>query len=224
MSIIRLKSAHPETEYAPTWNIPLYQSTWGDEGIIDSIRNWLIDNEQLFLELPINHDGDTDLGEESVTSRFGSYNLFNYTDKCPSLNDLLTFLRASYIDFVRSDQTSLRDLDIVCWFNLLRKGEKIKEHNHGAGHDVYLSGNLHLDNYNTETYYVSPYDKNRKYPFKNEKGGLTLFPTYLVHGATEFGENDLRLSIAFDLRLAYNTSNINLNAIPFMNREIFESL
>jgi hypothetical protein len=223
MNLIRLKSEHPETSYSPGWDIPLFQSVWeaADENV--KIRNWLVENEQQFLDLPGNSDGDTGLGEESVTSRFGQYNLFNYADQLPELQQLLTFFRISYLNFVQADQTSIKELDIVCWFNILRKDQDIKEHYHGAGHDVYLSGNYHVDNYDTKTYYVPPYDKNRTYEFDNTQGGLTIFPTYLTHGTTKFSE-DLRISIAFDLRLANNANNANLNSISFINKEIYNSL
>jgi hypothetical protein len=223
MNLIRLKSEHPETSYSPGWDIPLFQSVWeaADENV--KIRNWLVENEQQFLDLPGNSDGDTGLGLESVTSRFGQYNLFNYADQLPELQQLLTFFRISYLNFVQADQTSIKELDIVCWFNILRKDQDIKEHYHGAGHDVYLSGNYHVDNYDTKTYYVPPYDKNRTYEFDNTQGGLTIFPTYLTHGTTKFSE-DLRISIAFDLRLANNANNANLNSISFINKEIYNSL
>ena len=121
MNLIRLKSEHPETSYSPSWDIPIFQSMWGatDENV--KIRNWLVENEQQFLDLPGNSDGDTGLGLESVTSRFGQYNLFNYADQLPELQQLLTFFRISYLNFVQADQTSIKDLDIVCWFNILRK-------------------------------------------------------------------------------------------------------
>ena len=81
---------------------------------------------------------------------------------------------------------------------------------------------MHLDNYPTYTYYISPFDDNIKYPFLNKKGGLTIFPTYVSHGATKFDEKALRLSIAFDLKLA--GVDTEMNSIAFMNQEIYESM
>jgi hypothetical protein len=221
MTVTRLKSLHPETEFGPSWDIPIYHSTWNDEKV-GKIKKWLIQNEKTFLDLPARHDAATGLGEDSVTSRFGQYNLFDYRDDLPELEDLLNFFRWSYINFIQEEQSFCRDLDIVCWFNLLRCGEEIKEHNHGAGHDVYLSGNMHLDNYSTCTYYVSPFDDNIKYPFLNKKGCLTIFPTYVSHGASKFEEQALRLSIAFDLKL--KGIDREMNSIEFMNKEIYESM
>ena len=225
MSIIRLKSLHPETEYAPQWNIPLYQSEWNEFQKLDTIRDALLRNEQKFIDdLEYHQDGGTGLGENSVTSRFGRYNLFHYTDMCPELGELLTFFRRSYVNFITEDTTTIRDLDIVCWFNVVRNGEKIQEHNHGSGHNSYLSGNFHLDDYDTHTYYKSPFDPVMAAPFNNEKGVLTIFPSFLTHGTTEHNSTNERVSIAFDLRLVDNEYNEFLNSVPFMTKEIYDTL
>lgn len=220
MKVIRLQSENPETEFAPSWNIPVQQSLWNEEKI-DIINKWLCDHESMILDLPFNNDGGTGLDEKSVTTRFGRYNLFDYIKDLPELKELLEFFQKSYINFATQEKIKIRDLDIICWFNILRKGQIIKEHCHGSGPDVYLSGNMHLGNYHTETYYVSPYEINCKYYIKNKKGCLTLFPTYLRHGSTQFDEDDLRVSIAFDLRLSGKN---NLCALPFMNNYILNSL
>jgi hypothetical protein len=227
MNLIRLKSVHPETSYAPSWDIPLFQSVWDDVDKYNKIVTWLAKNEQMFLDtLPAyssGNDGNTGLGQESVTSRFGLYNLFNYADQLPELNQLLTFFRISYLNFVQSDQTDIKELDIICWFNILRKDQDIKEHYHGAGSDVYLSGNYHLDNYDTKTYYITPYDKSTTHEFDNKQGGLTMFPSWLTHGTTQCSE-DMRISVAFDLRLSNNATNSTFHSIPFINEEIYKVL
>lgn len=224
MSVIRLKSLHPVTEYSPQWNIPLYQAAWNEFDKIDTIREGLIRNEKNFLELEYHQDGGTGLGKDSVTSRFGRYNLFDYTDEVPELATLLTFLRKTYVNFIQEDQSSLRDCEIACWFNILRSGEHIAEHCHGSGHDAYLSGNFHLETYETETYYKSPFDLTLGAPFPNNKGVVTLFPSYLTHGTTQFNSDELRVSIAFDLRLTTTPHNKDLKCIPFLNNEILNSL
>jgi ectoine hydroxylase-related dioxygenase (phytanoyl-CoA dioxygenase family) len=106
----------------------------------------------------------------------------------------------------------------MCWFNIIRPGEEIKIHKHGSGPDVYLSGNLHLDDYDTETFYLSPYDEQNGHALPNQKGGLTLFPSYVSHGATKYEGDSLRVSIAFDLRLP-NTNSNAANIKPFTTQE-----
>lgn len=224
MKIFRMKSAHPKNEYAPSWNFPFGLELWEDSTKIDSIRNWLIYNESRFLSLSYHHDASTGLGQDSVTSRFGRYNLFNFVNELKELNDLLKFLQVSYLNFVSQDNSEIRSLEIICWFNLLKNKEEIKEHDHGLGNDVYLSGNIHLENYQTYTNYRCPFDKNVVASFENTKGGLTIFPSFIPHYTTEFLGHGLRASIAFDLRLEGIPSNKNFHAIPFMNEKIFNQL
>ena len=218
--VVRLKSLHPYTEYGPSWDIPIYHNILQEDDIINPVKEWLLANEQKFLDLPVHNDGGTGLGNDSVTSRFSTYHLFDYIEECPQLQPLLDFLRFSYIDFMDKENNSVRECDFMCWFNILRPGQKIAVHKHGSGPDVYLSGNLHLDNYETETFYLSPIDENAVHIVNNLKGGLTLFPSWVEHGTTDFGEEGERLSIAFDLRLPYNSNNTQKNVLPFITGEL----
>lgn len=227
-TVARIKSLHPYTEFGPNWNIPIYHNVFQEYDVIDTIRNWLIENEQKFLDLPVHNDGGTGLGDESVTSRFSTYNLFDYIEECPSLQHLLDFFRFSYVDFIDKENGMIRELDFLCWFNIIRPGEEIKIHKHGSGPDVYISGNLHLDDYDTKTFYLSPYDEQNAHVSHNLKGGLTLFPTYLEHGATKYEGEGLRVSIAFDLRLPFQTNPYNdadsaaMNCRPFITNEAIQ--
>lgn len=216
---------HPLTEYSPSWNISFGVGQWYEIEKIDTIREWLVNNYQRILDtVPLHHDGGTGLGEESVTSRFGRYNLLNYQSELPELGELLKFFRISYLDYVSQDNGEIRDLDIVCWFNILKTGEHIKEHIHGAGNDAYLSGNMHLDNYVTNTYYNNVFDKSVQFIPGNFKGGVTMFPSWVPHYTDEHKEDNFRVSVAFDLRLKNNIDNEALHAIPFMDTEIYENL
>lgn len=50
MSLVRIKSYHPLTEFSPSWNIPLWLTNWTDLTHVDSIRKWIIDNEENILK------------------------------------------------------------------------------------------------------------------------------------------------------------------------------
>lgn len=224
MRIEKIKSKLPMTEYAPYWNLSLGLERWTEFDKIDAIRNWLIANEDRIKSLDVNHDAGTGLGDNSVTSRFGNYNLFDFSEELPELKDLLKFIRSSYLEFILQDKTDIFELEIVCWFNLLRKGETVNEHIHGAAHDSYLSGNMHLDDYNTQTYYKCPQEPNLVYNASNVKGGMTFFPSHMPHGATTHQEAGPRLSIAFDLRLIPDHNRLDYCSRPFMNEEIYQEL
>lgn len=227
MDIFKIKSDLPITEYAPYWNISLGNAVWEESEKIDKIRNWLIANEEDIKKMypPLN-DGGTGLGSDSVTSRFGRYNLFDFASEVPEITDLLNFIRLSYINFVHKDFTHKQELVIISWFNVVKDGQKIKEHCHSANKDSYLSANMHLDNYPTNTIYRSPYEPFVEYPFKNVKGGFTIFPSYVPHKTNEYAESDApRVSIACDLRLPTTVPPDNmLKERVFMNPEIFNQL
>jgi|TARA_B110000977_G_C11015275_1_gene469195 hypothetical protein len=225
MSIMRLKSLHPITEYSPQWNIPFYHAVWNDSDKINTIREGLLRNEQKFLDgFEWHKDAGTGLGPDSVTTRHGRYNLFDYIDDMPELEEMQTFLRKMYINFIEEDNASIRDCEIVCWFNILRDGEQFEEHYHGSAPDAYLTGHVYLDDYKTESYYKSPYDMANALPVPNNKGGAIIFPSYVTHGTTPVEGDEVRVSIAFDIRLPTTLNNKEMNCRPFMNSEIWESL
>lgn len=225
--IYKMSSLKPLTDYAPSWDFPIGVSRWKDSNHqIKNIKKWLLDNEQRFIkQYPVNFDGGTGLGNQSVTSRFGRYNLFNFVNELPELQGLLHFFRISYLEFIKEDKSEIKDLDIVCWFNVIRDQQKIDKHHHGAGHDVYLSGNFVCDNYPTKTIYQCPFDANVEIPVVNQRGTLSIFPTCLPHYSTLFESNiDQRVTIAFDLRLTTLKNVQDLTALPFINQTIIEEL
>jgi len=227
MNIVKIQSDPPKSEFAPIWNFPIGITEWNAFEKIDTIRTWLLSNESRIINEFPNHgdrDGGTGLGPDSVTARFGRYNLFNFSSELAEFDSLLDFLRKSYIKFVQETNHKIQDTNIVSWFNVLRKSEKIKEHAHGSHPYAYLSGNMHLDSYKTITYYRSPYDKNFL-NVKNIKGGLTIFPACILHGTDDF-DGDFRVSIGFDLWLDTTThpTDVGLNPIPFINKDILKTL
>lgn len=225
--IYKMASMKPLTKYAPSWDFSIGLTQWKDSrDQINIIKNWLLDNEQRIInEYSVNFDGGTGLGDDSVTSRFGRYNLFQFSNELPELDSLLNFFRHSYLDFIKKDNSEFKETSIICWFNVVRNQQQIEKHHHGAGHDVYLSGNFMCDNYPTNTIYQCPFDVNVQLPVINQKGTLTIFPTCLPHYTTKY-ESDIekRVSIAFDIRLNNLTGVEDLTAIPFMNTQILEEL
>jgi hypothetical protein len=226
ISILKIASPLPETPYAPVWDISIGVGRWENIKKIDIIRNWLINNEtNIKNKYPAVHDGGTSLGLDSVTSRFSQYNLFYFINECPELEDLLNFLRKSWIEFVSKDGTPYLDLNIVCWFNLMHIDQQVAEHAHGAKPSAYLSGNMSLDDYHTSTLYRSSFTAHSYLPIKNNKGEITIFPTYVYHKSEKYKDaNNPRLTIAFDLHIPEVEVNDRVKKIPFMNKSIFDQL
>jgi hypothetical protein len=216
MNILRMESICPLTEFAPIWNIPLGVKKFEDEKTIDIIKSFLLKKEKdIISSIPYDYDGTTNLNPNSVTGRFAHYNLFNFKQECPSLNNLFEFFKKSYLEYIQTEELSPRETDIVCWFNALRKGEKVHEHNHGAGNDVYLSGNFILADHKTSTHYKCPYDRDVIISIPNFKGILTIFPSFVYHYSDTYNDDSVRHSIAFDIRIPGIQESKERQAITF---------
>ena len=107
-------------------------------------------------------------------------------------------------------------LKIISWFNIIKKGQEIKEHSHGAGETGYLSGNMHLDDYPSTTQYR---EREMRVNIPNEIGGLTFFPSYVNHSVAEWVEDSPRVSLAFDLYLDMPPYYFmeDMNSVQFMD-------
>jgi len=225
MRIAKIKSPDAKTEFAPTWNFPIGMDSWADHDKIDTIRNWLISQEQVFINrYPVHHDGGTGLGDASVTARHGKYNLFQFNKECPELDDMLNFIRIAYLKFMASQDGNWRELQLYSWFNIARAGESIGEHGHGADPESYLSGNMHLDTYNTTNTYKSPFDSTSNVVIGNNKGDITLFPSCVPHWSDAYQGDTPRVSIAFDLRPKVNNYVSITKSVPFMDQSIFNTI
>jgi hypothetical protein len=85
-------------------------------------------------------------------------------------------------------------------------------HNHSSAEYSYISGNIHLDDYSTETKYFHPIERYT-YNFPNAKGKMTMFPSYLYHETDEYTSEEPRVSIAFDLLDVRHSENHDKNRI-----------
>ena len=152
------KSMHPLTEFAPTWKIPLWFDTYPDIEKLDIMRKWILDNEKKIIEehkYKSEDDGGTGLGQDSLTAQYKDFNLFKLTQDVQAFQNLFHWLQDSYKNFMHEHKSQPRKCIMFCWANVLRKGQSISIHNHGAKHFSYLSGNLHFEKYDTKTYKIS---------------------------------------------------------------------
>jgi len=225
MQINRFKSMQPVTPYAPFWNVPIGFTQWEEHSKINIIKEFLLNKEQQILELEVTGDGGTGLTDDTTTTRYGKFNTFQFSNECSELTDLLNFIRLQYLEFIKQDATQYYDLEIVSWYNIIRKGQRFNYHSHGEGHNSYLSGNMHFDNYPNSGTHYKVHDQNMVIP--NIEGGLTLFPSSVIHKVDEYTEDFPRVSLAFDLYVyqpPYLCSGDDAVSLPFINQEIYESI
>lgn len=195
------KSQAPLTEFSPYWKIPFYTEKYTNVENINKIRTWILENEKRLVEKyksKSRGSGGTGLSNESLTAQYNSFNLFLETQEIPEFQDLLNFIRSAYKNFMQEYKTEIRECYLWCWANVIRKGESISIHNHSSCEYSYISGNIHLDDYETVTKYFHPYERYT-FNFPNVGGKMTMFPSYLFHETDEYHDETPRVSIAFDL-------------------------
>ena len=197
MQTIKLRSKLPQTSFAPQWDITLGLFQFQNTEELDTIRKFLINKESSLLELQEGDDAGTGVDQNSLTTRYGKYNLFDFTDECPELETLHDWLRSSFLEFIQHEASDLFDVEIVCWYNILRDGETMNEHVHNGQDTSYLSGNMQMSSFDTQTHYRPPMDDIGTI-LQGQPGQMVLFPSYVPHSVTGEYQGE-RISIAFDL-------------------------
>tara|TARA_X000000368_G_scaffold325898_1_gene262937 strand:- start:254 stop:976 length:723 start_codon:yes stop_codon:yes gene_type:complete len=128
-----------------------------------------------------------------------------------------------------NEEINSNGLTISCWMNIMRKGDRIQKHLHGYSPQCFLSGHFCVCTDNTRTVYVNPYEHQsedillkevedipegekskmivhqshgtpKMYAALNKSGNLTLFPNYVPHFTTTYMGDDVRITLAFELR------------------------
>jgi hypothetical protein len=211
------KSDLPLTPFAPS-----YEYYFTDKKIFseEECKEWnvyLLKQEQILLDkyrtAPMG-DGETGLGETSITSRFPHFNLLEFDFhlvpelKTKIFNGIKTILSVS-------DNTTWQEtLYANSWFNVLRQGEMMNTHSHSYHKNSFYGFHLTINAIETFTTYYHPYANSKQsYNVPNKIGYLTLFPNFIPHGVSPNRYETFRISIAGDIYastwLDVEDSNIN---------------
>tara|TARA_B100000131_G_C17892057_1_gene522737 strand:+ start:66 stop:731 length:666 start_codon:yes stop_codon:yes gene_type:complete len=202
--------------FAPSWNYFIGQK------IVSSIdcnrlKNYLLKKESEILDIKHNlDDGGTGLGNDSTVSRYKHYNVFLWDQL--DINILYQEIVMMYNNYHRHTiGQPIPNVDLNGWLNIMKRGDRVQNHNHDLRSKSYLSGNFIVSCNNTKTVYNNPYQQyikenellewvekgyedNTFYASKNTDGMLTLFPSYIPHFTTEHRFDTHRITIAFDLK------------------------
>ena len=166
--------------------------------------SFLLKKEKLIInKYPPSGDGGTGL-TDSLTSRYQFYNFLKL--KSPELKSLqkhiIKNIRMCINKFNgEGKHIPTHDLWIICWFNVLRKNQKIGQHRHRELWETeksFLSGHLTLQAESTYTHYLSVCEKYA-WCIENIPGELIIFPTYLPHYTDKTLSKSPRISVAFDV-------------------------
>ena len=137
-------------------------------------------------------DGQTGLGENSLTSRFFHFNVLNWL----GTKSLRKWIRKGYEAYTGIKGTTLY---VQCWANVMRRGEQIQSHKHCSYNDRIITSDRHLCGHLnvqvdglTSTYYGGN-------PILNEKKTMVFFPNNVLHWKDRCDNDKERITIAFDV-------------------------
>jgi alpha-N-acetylglucosamine transferase len=141
-----------------------------------------------------------------LTSKLWKYNLLDWN--YPEIKQLKEFIREQYVSLMREIGRQPEKTYIQCWANILNDPTRcIVPHHHADGHSggnvsqsySYLSGNLCVETYNTNTYFRNPFLDKDVLPIPNVDGELIMFPSFIVHWTDYNQDLEPRITISFDI-------------------------
>ena len=223
MKITQFKSEEKASPFAPEWDYYIGEGNINDSDgqkpNLKVVANYLLEKEQEVLNLPKTYrdisDGYTGLGDNSVTSRHGSFNLFDSSKfKNVELDKLKDAILNRYIKFLNElDMKIPTSVYVQCWYNVMRKGQKIDKHIHGADKNSYLGCHVCVQSNDTSTYYINAINQINDpltHRSKNEEGKITFFSGCLPHYTDTHMADEERITIAMDLLLVQKDNFIQI--------------
>lgn len=201
MKLFHFKSKEKKTLFSPEWNYFIFEDYISESFkelnfLCNSLKEEILSKEKEIVEsTEYTADWGTGLGENSLTSRSDSYNLLNW-ESGKALKDII---KTSHDNFVKSiNLENSEKLYVQCWANVMRKGERIFPHRHWTSEYAYIGGHITVDAKKTKTHYTNPITEYI-HSSNNDMGKITLFPNWLEHYTDEVVDDQVRITIAFDI-------------------------
>jgi hypothetical protein len=196
MDILNFVSKPPKTIFAPQWNYVIFEADISSFINLQELKQIILRKEkEVINNYSFSSDWGTGLGENSMTSRSDSYNLLSWPESA-GLANAIKYMHDQFVSGLGVQPE--KNLYIQCWANVMRKNEKIAQHQHWNSPYTYLGGHVCIQQSNTNTNYVNPYTKEA-YSSKNASGKLTLFPNWVEHYTDVHLGDEERITVAFDI-------------------------
>jgi len=205
---IPFRNQQPLTPFAPQWQYAIGEKFVDID--VDQLKDLVLEKEPEILSIKGDlNDGSTGLGVDSTTARYGYYNVLDWDH--PEIKKLKAEIYEFHQQYLREVVGAEPfNVKVMCWCNIMRKGDRIHKHLHGLQSTTYLSGHFTISCNETKTLYVNPYEHKKEdelfdtnnelvYQAENVPRKLTLFPSYIPHLTTEHKSDDERITLAFDL-------------------------
>tara|TARA_B100000902_G_C27008691_1_gene763624 strand:+ start:50 stop:781 length:732 start_codon:yes stop_codon:yes gene_type:complete len=217
VTYIPFRSPEPLTPFTAFWQYFIGERILSKINC-DRLKEFLLSKQEEILEIKDDlNDGGTGLGNQSTTSRWLSYNVFQWDQEdLKILEEGIIKTHDIYYRLLVGKEPPEIEIP-ACWMNIMNKGERIKKHNHAFDEKSYLSGNFTVACEGSKTVYVNPmyhisedelieaFEKDGEefgecfYASTNKTGNLTLFPCYVPHFTTEHTSDTERITIAFEI-------------------------
>lgn len=202
INVWQIKSEEPLTPFAPVYSH--YICTADLSQLIDfkDIKYTILGKEKSIIEqynVGLN-DAYTELGNDSLTSRFEHYNIFDW----PEMYKLKSAVKSIHDLFLQYIKVENRPIWINGWANVMRKGQQIKTHLHNVDQTCYLGGHICVACEQSSTFYINPVNTINDpeiFEIENKVGQITLFSNCIPHYTSKHEGNSERITMAFDLNV-----------------------
>lgn len=200
-TVYQFKTKPSNNPFAPEFNYVLLEGQCFTEDECLDIKQFMLHQEKYLLEKLKNHpsvDGNTGLGEDSITAKFPHFSVFDF--KHPMVNKIKSSIIEHFNDILNiTNNTWNAHLYAQSWFNVMRPKQKINFHMHGVNEDILYGFHITVSTENTSTIYHNPFDHRQTIDISNKVGYITLFPNFIPHQTTVYNGSDVRISIAGDI-------------------------
>jgi len=221
MTYIPFVNEEPISPFAPEWRFFIAEKFLSRIDC-NRLKDYLLNRQPEILSIKDNlNDAGTGLGNDSTTARFISYNVMTWDQ--PDINILKEEISIMHDTYYRDivDRPTPK-VSLGGWMNIMKKGDRIKRHNHGFSNNTYISGHFTVCCDSTKTVYINPHEhcdedkllvrvedgeeySDSLYAATNTEGQLTLFPSYIPHFTTEHRSDSDRITLAFEIVPNYET-------------------
>ena len=221
MTYIPFVNEEPISPFAPEWRFFIAEKFLLRINC-NRLKDYLLNRQPEILSIKDNlNDAGTGLGNDSTTARFISYNVMTWDQ--PDINILKEEISIMHDTYYRDivDRPTPK-VSLGGWMNIMKKGDRIKRHNHGFSNNTYISGHFTVCCDSTKTVYINPHEhcdedkllvrvedgeeySDSLYAATNTEGQLTLFPSYIPHFTTEHRSDSDRITLAFEIVPNYET-------------------
>lgn len=190
----------------------IQNSQFEPQSMVQEIASFLLGKEQYIIDnYPfVSYFGTDDPNVANpgnlVTSRSGTYNVFQFANECPPLNNLKAFLVEQYRQYITAKNwmNYVVNPAINCWVNVIREGESIRYHKHSSHELSFVSGTMVLQAASTNTWYK--FDDGELVRVPNIPGQVSLFPCNVVHWTDMHYGTTPRITLGFDFMFDKQTS------------------